>query len=98
MNEVAYIELKSPRARGLRGYFRLKKRLPEPTGLFRKGDPVSDGCWIVGEYYLDPNELLVRVLDTTPVFMGTAALIEYSNGALRWVSYEIDLYTIENLR
>lgn len=95
--DVALI-LSTKKMSKLKQWLLLRKPLPKaPTDEFL--DPkdyiyVSDGDVVIGESYMTKLKEKVTVLDNTLVFMGYSCLVEYSNGAIRWISYNNFLYEI----
>lgn len=97
-NQDVAIVMNTDRMSKIKQWLLLRKPLPKaPTDEFL--DPkdyiyVSDSDVVVGEKYFTKLKEVVTVLDKNIGFMGYICLAQYSNGAIRWISYNNFLYEI----
>lgn len=95
MSDTIVIKLTADSINPVKAWFLSRKRLPKPE-IVNLGAEVSDGDWQVGDTYATKDGRTVKVLQKNLVFMGFSALVQYSNGALRWNGYHDRLYRIES--
>lgn len=94
MSDTIAIKLTADNINPVKAWFLSRKRLPQPE-IVNLGAEVEDGDWQVGDTYATKDGRTVKVLQKNLVFMGFSALVQYSNGALRWNGYHNRLYRIE---
>lgn len=73
---------------------RTHRRLPKPdfsTGVI-EDDEQHDSDWKVGSKYFNEDGRSCTVISIESVFMGWSALLEFSNGAFRHLSYPHTLH------
>lgn len=98
MNENdVIIKLESATMSKFKQFLLLYKPIPKGFKEYideTKFNYVSDGEAIIGETYMDRTGQVVKILDKQKIFMGYSCLAQYSNGAIRWISYNNFLYEI----